>query len=231
MNPYIIRDKVIIYCNPSVNKLSDFYDIINNQYLSLNSYEVSFKDKYYELPNKESRIEIPSNIVPFDSPACFLSLKLNPIGDGWRNIIQIPGNVTLLYNVSSKKFYMLTKYGKVSSRILTEKEISNKINIYIDFINCKFCINADDLYSYPIYDSWGLDGGENIRIGRGNWRTYFNTGFNLYEFGFLNNILNEQEVKFLFTCESNMIKSSVKNIILNNKLFREHCILYDDKEE
>lgn len=229
MNPYAIKDKIIIYCNPSVNKLSDFYDIINKQHLSLNSYGVSFKDKCYELPNAESRIEIPSNIVPFDSPACFLSLKLNPIDDG-RAIMQIPGNVTLLYYTSTKEFHMLTKYGQVSSRALTEEEFSNKINIYIDFINCKFCINTNVLYSYPTDESWTLDGGENIRIGRGNWRTYFNTGFNLYEFGFLNNILNEQEVKFLFTCESNMLKSSIKNIILNNKLFREHCILYENEE-
>lgn len=230
MNPYAIKDKIIIYCNPSVNKLSNFYDIINNQHLSLNSYDVSFKDKYYELLNKESRIEIPSNIVPFDSPACFLSLKLNLIDNGGA-IIQIPRNVSLLYNAPNKEFHMLTKYGQVSSRALTEEEFSDKINIYIDFINCKFCINADDLYSYPTNESWGLDGGTNIRIGRGNWRTFLNTGFNLYEFGFLNDTLNEQEIKFLFTCESNMIKSSVKNIILNNKLFREYCILYEDEEE
>ena len=192
MNPYAIREKIIIYCNPSINKLSNFYDIINKQYLSLNSYEVSFKDKYYELPNTESRIEIPSNIVPFDSPACFLSLKLNPINNNNGCIIQIPGNVTLLYYTSTKEFHMLTKYGQVSSRALTEEEFSNKINIYIDFINCKFCINTYDLYSYPTYESWALDGGKNIRIGRGNWRTYLNTGFNLYEFGFLNDTLNEQ---------------------------------------
>lgn len=230
MNPYAIRDKVIIYCNPSVNKLSNFYDIINNQYLSLNSYEVSFKDKYYELSNTESRIEIPSSIVPFNSPACFLSLKLNPIGDG-TTIMQIPENVSLMYNASFKVFRMLTQYGQVASRVLTEEELSNKINIYIDFINCKFCINTYDLYSYQTDEGWGLDGGTNIRIGRGNYTTFLNTGFNLYEFGFLNNTLNEQEVKFLFTCESNMLKSSIKNIILNNKLFREHCIPYDDEEE
>lgn len=231
MNPYAIKDKIIIYCNPSVNKLSDFYDIINNQHLSLNSYEVSFKDKYYELPNAESRIEIPSNIVPFDSPACFLSLKLNPINNNRSCIMQIPGNVSLMYNAPTKEFHMLTKYGQVSSRALTEEEFSNKINIYIDFINCKFCINTDVLYSYPTDESWTLDGGTNIRIGRGNFRRYFNTGFNLYEFGFLNDTLNEQEIKFLFTCKSNMLKSSIKNIILNNKLFREHCILYENEEE
>ena len=230
MNPYTIRDKIIIYCNPSVNKLSNFYDIINNQYLSLNFYEIYFKDKYYELPNIESRIEIPSNIVPFDSPACFLSLKLNPIiMDDWGNIMQIPENVSLIYNTYTKEFRMLTKYGEVSSRILTEKELSNKINIYIDFINCKFCINTYNLYSYTIYDSWTLDGGENIRIGRGNYGRYLNTGFNLYEFGFLNNILNEQEIKSLFTYENNMIKSSVKNIILNNKLFQEYCIPIEEE--
>ena len=229
MNPNTIKNKVIVYCNKSINNSNSFYDSINNQYLSLSSYEVSFKDKYYELPNTESRIEIPSNIVPFDSPACFLSLKLNPINNNHICIMQIPRNVTLLYNVLTKEFNMLTKYGQVSSRALTEEEFSNKINIYIDFINCKFCINADDLYSYSTNKSWGIDGGTNIRIGRGNWSSYYNAILNLYEFGFLNDTLTEEEVKYLFTSKSDIIKSSVKNAIINNELFKKYCIPIEEE--
>lgn len=227
MNPNTIKNKVIVYCNKSINNSNSFYDSINNQYLSLSSYEILFKDKYYELPTTESRIEISSNIVPFDSPACFLSLKLNLTDNVC--IMQIPGYVSVCYSYIYKKFTLLTRYGKVESRVLTEEELSKKINIYIDFMNCKFCINSCNLHSYPYYEGWTLDGGNNIRIGRGNWRSYYNAILNLYEFGFLNDTLTEEEVKYLFTSKSDIIKSSVKNAIVNNELFKKYCIPIEEE--
>lgn len=156
MNPNTIKNKVIVYCNKSINNSNSFYDSINNQYLSLSSYEILFKDKYYELPTKESRIEISSNIVPFDSPACFLSLKLNLTDNVC--IMQIPGYVSVRYSYIYKKFILLTRYGEVESRVLTE-----------------------------------------------------------------------EEVKYLFTSKSDIIKSSVKNAIINNELFKKYCIPIEEE--
>lgn len=50
--------------------------------------------------------------------------------------------------------------------------------------------------------------------------------------GSYNIVFTEEQVKQItFNYESQKIKSLIKDTILNNKLFREHCILYENEEE
>ena len=54
-----------------------------------------------------------------------------------------------------------------------------------------------------------------------------------YEFRLLENWYYRMDSEWFFekvSKESEIIKNKVKDIILNNKLFREHCILYDNEE-
>ena len=220
--------KVIAYYNPSLQKTEQysFYNLItkkNDNITPVNFDNIIFGKEYsYDFTNIENYLSIPNEVVPFDTKAFSFSFKLieetNPY-----TIIQIPGKLTINIRFGDGNrlsFLSTTKKMKSTTKFI----VGNIYNVYVDFYNGIICINDATNTATNISNSWSLDGGESIRIGRGNYGGYYSARFNLYEFAFYNETLTQEEINTLFLDKtiglSEKIKSSVKDAIVNHEFIK-----------